>query len=80
MLLVLSQKLGKWKQSISRLDNRKSESKFNFDNTQKSISLTLWGEEACKKCQMVVGDIMGVKAARCSEFGGRSLNASDDHA
>jgi len=50
------------------------------DNTEKAISLTLWGDAMCDKCTMQVGEIIAIKAARCSEFGGRSLNAADDHA
>jgi hypothetical protein len=50
------------------------------DDTERSISLTLWGEEMCDRCDVQLGDLMAVKAARCSEFGGRSLNIAEDHA
>lgn len=50
------------------------------DDTEKSISITLWGEDMCDKCDLQLGDLMAIKAARCSEFGGRSLNVAEDHA
>ena len=46
-----------------------------------SISLTLWGNELCTKMDgLRVGQILAVKSARISDFGGKSLNAADDHA
>lgn len=34
----------------------------------------------CDSQQVQVGDLIAIKSARTSEFGGRSLNAADDHA
>lgn len=50
------------------------------DDSEKSISITLWGEDMCDQCNLQVGDIMGLKSARCSEYQGKSLNAGADHA
>lgn len=50
------------------------------DDSEAKISLTLWGEEACNKHELQVGDLLAIKAARVSDYGGRSLNAADDHA
>lgn len=41
--------------------------------------MTIWGALS-DKCDFNVGDLMAIKAARCSEFGGRSLNVAEDHA
>jgi replication factor A1 len=49
------------------------------DDSDKSISLTLWGE-LCDSVSFTVGQVLAVKAAKVSEFGGRSLNCSMDHA
>lgn len=50
-----------------------------IDDSYFSISLTLWGE-MCERCSSIqMGDILSVKGARVSEFGGKSLNAADDH-
>jgi len=46
-----------------------------------SISLTMWGEEMCNRNEnLKIGQVLAVKSARVSEFGGRSLNVADDHA
>jgi len=51
------------------------------DQSMCSISLTLWGNEMCTRMDgLRVGQILAVKSARISDFGGKSLNAADDHA
>jgi len=50
------------------------------DDSEKSVSLTFWGEELCSRDDLTLGDVLAVKAGRVSEFGGRSLNCSHDHA
>ena len=50
------------------------------DDSQVSVSLTFWGEELCSRDDLTLGDVLAVKAGRVSEFGGRSLNCSNDHA
>jgi replication factor A1 len=50
------------------------------DDTNYSISLTLWGEELCDRNKdRKVGEILAVKSARVSDYGGKSLNVADDH-
>jgi len=50
-----------------------------IDDSGCAISLTLWAT----MCDRVTTDdlhkVLAVKGARVSEFGGRSLNAADDH-
>ena len=50
-----------------------------IDDSSCSISLTLWGEMCERSTNLQIGDILAVKGARVSEFGGKSLNAADDH-
>lgn len=47
------------------------------DDTGVSINATLWGEAASQELQ--VGDILACKAARVSDYGGKSLNLGDDN-
>ena len=49
------------------------------DDSDKAISLTLWGD-LCDRDDLSLGDVLALKAGRVSEFGGRSLNCSNDHA
>ena len=52
-----------------------------MDDTNNSISLTMWGDEICDKNEhLCVGDVIAIKSARLSDFSGKSLNASNDHA
>ena len=51
-----------------------------IDKSSTSISITLWGEMCEKNNNFNKGDTLAVKGARVSEFGGKSLNAADDHA
>lgn len=52
-----------------------------MDDTMHSISLTMWGDEICDKNEhLKVGDVIAIKSARLSDFSGKSLNASNDHA
>jgi replication factor A1 len=50
-----------------------------IDESGFAISLTLWAT----MCERVTNDdlhkVLAVKGARVSEFGGKSLNAADDH-
>ena len=50
-----------------------------FDNSYYAIIMTIWGEMCEKFPNLAQGDIVLVKRARISEFGGKSLNAADDH-
>ena len=50
-----------------------------IDDSSCSISLTLWGEMCERSSSLKMGDVLAVKGARVSEFGGKSLNAADDH-
>lgn len=50
-----------------------------IDDSYCSISLTLWGDMCERSDAIQMGDIISVKGARVSEFGGKSLNAADDH-
>lgn len=51
-----------------------------LDESSVSISITLWGEMCEKNNNFKKGDILAVKGARVSDFGGKSLNAAEDHA
>ena len=43
--------------------------------------MTLWGSEFCSKFDNLrIGQLLAVKGARVSDYGGKSLNAADDHA
>jgi replication factor A1 len=50
-----------------------------MDDTNHSISLTIWGEMCTRNNNLKLGDILALKGARVSEFGGKSLNSADDH-
>ena len=50
-----------------------------IDDSSCSISLTLWGDMCERNSDLKIGDVLAVKGARVSEFGGKSLNAADDH-
>ena len=50
-----------------------------IDDTGCSISLTLWATMCDRVCSDDIGKVIAVKGARVSEFGGKSLNAADDH-
>lgn len=50
-----------------------------IDDSYCSISLTLWGDMCERSITIQIGDVLAVKGARVSEFGGKSLNAADDH-
>lgn len=50
-----------------------------IDDSNFSISLTLWGDMCERSSSLKDGDVLAVKGARVSEFGGKSLNAADDH-
>lgn len=50
-----------------------------IDDSSYSISLTLWGDMCERSSALKIGDVLAVKGARVSEFGGKSLNAADDH-
>lgn len=50
-----------------------------IDDSMCSISLTLWGDMCERSSSLKIGDVLAVKGARVSEFGGKSLNAADDH-
>ena len=49
------------------------------DDSETKITLTMWGDSMCSKYDLKTGDIIALKGARVSRFGGKSLNASDDH-
>ena len=48
------------------------------DDSGKSISITFWGDELCGRNDFALGAVLAIKAAKTSEFGGRSLNCSSD--
>lgn len=50
------------------------------DDSFTSIVVTLWGEMSTKNQGIIAGDIIAVKGGRISDFGGKTLNAADDHA
>lgn len=44
-----------------------------------SISITMWGDEICdKSAELSFGDLLAIKGAKVSDYGGRTLNASGD--
>lgn len=49
------------------------------DDSNCSIQITLWGENVCKRFVLQVGELIAMKAARVSDFNGKSLNYSDDN-
>jgi replication factor A1 len=50
-----------------------------IDGSMCAISLTLWAAMCDRIGLEDVGKVIAVKGARVSEFGGKSLNAADDH-
>jgi len=48
------------------------------DETGLQIQLTLWGKNATK-LDFTEGHVLAVKGARVSDYGGKSLNAGDEH-
>ena len=50
-----------------------------IDNTGCGISLTLWASMCDRVTNLDLNKVLAVKGARVSEFGGKSLNAADDH-
>ena len=50
-----------------------------IDDSGCSISLTLWATMCERVTEQDIHRVLAVKGARVSEFGGRSLNAADDH-
>ena len=49
------------------------------DDTGYAISLTLWATMCVRITNDDLHKVIAVKGARVSEFGGKSLNAADDH-
>jgi replication factor A1 len=50
------------------------------DNSMCSIQLTIWGDKMNEEINPSVGQILSIKGARVSDYSGKSLNVSDDHA
>mmetsp|Transcript_12810 Transcript_12810/g.19843 ORF Transcript_12810/g.19843 Transcript_12810/m.19843 type:complete len:687 (-) Transcript_12810:51-2111(-) len=48
------------------------------DDSEAKVTLTLWGDSLCTKHNLKAGELVAVKNARVSKFGGRSLNASGE--
>jgi replication factor A1 len=48
------------------------------DESGMQIQVTLWGRIAAND-NFKVGDILAIRSARVSDYGGKSLNASDEH-
>lgn len=42
--------------------------------------MTIWGDQLCNRHVLKQGEVLGVKSARISDYGGKSLNVSSDHA
>ena len=49
------------------------------DDSMCAISLTLWASMCDRITPDDINKVIAVKGARVSEFGGKSLNAADDH-
>lgn len=49
------------------------------DDSGCAISLILWGNICERVYERDINKLLSVKGARVSEFGGRSLNAADNH-
>lgn len=49
------------------------------DDSNCAISLTLWAAMCERITDQDLEKVIAVKGARVSEFGGKSLNAADDH-
>jgi len=45
-----------------------------------AIAVAIWGPSFCDNINPDVGNILAIKGARVTEYGGRSLNVADDHA
>jgi replication factor A1 len=50
-----------------------------IDDSGYAISLTLWAAMCERITEADIHKVIAVKGARVSEFGGKSLNAADDH-
>ncbi|CDW80297.1 replication protein a 70 kda dna-binding [Stylonychia lemnae] len=50
-----------------------------MDDSMCSISLTLWGDICSKNDRLQKGDILSFTGGRVSDYGGKSVNLSDDH-
>lgn len=50
-----------------------------IDDSYCAISLTLWASMCDRITQADINKVVAVKSCRVSEFGGKSLNAADDH-
>ncbi len=48
------------------------------DESQLQIQITFWGKQAART-DIKEGIVLAVKAARVSDYNGKSLNSSDDH-
>ncbi len=48
------------------------------DDTGHQMQLTLWGKNATR-CEFKEGRVLAIKGAKVSEYGGKSLNAGDEH-
>ena len=51
-----------------------------IDDSNCSITLTLWDKLCDRSIHVRKGDVLVVKGVRVSGFGGKSLNAAEDHA
>ena len=49
-----------------------------IDKSNECINVNFWGE--LSKLQIKEGDIIAINGARVSNFGGKSLNLSEEHA
>jgi replication factor A1 len=47
-----------------------------MDASHSKVVVSFWGEEACEQVKVVRGDIIAIKGAKVSEYGGKSLNCS----
>lgn len=50
-----------------------------IDDSGCAISLTLWASMCERITENDIHRVLAVKGARVSEYGGKSLNAADDH-
>jgi len=57
------------------MENRDKRTITLCDDTGVSINATLWGAAAAQEFR--VGDVLACKAARVSDYGGKSLNLGD---
>ena len=49
-----------------------------IDETELRIQVSLWGKNA-RESSYVVGQIMAIRGARVSDYGGKSLNSGNEH-